>query len=51
MLQVQEVADGLAHLAESICDKCPMSETCGDIPMCGDIQLLKQAEELLKMHP
>ncbi|QDR81700.1 hypothetical protein [Sporomusa termitida] len=51
MLQIQAVTDGLAHLAESICARCPMRETCGNIPMCGDIQLLKQAEELLKMHP
>ncbi len=48
MLQNQEVAAGLTHLADSICSKCPMSETCGDLPVCGDIQLLKRAEELLK---
>ena len=48
MLQNQEEAAGLTHLANSICDQCPMSETCGDMPMCGDIQLLKKAEKLLK---
>ena len=47
MLQNQEVAMGLSHLAESICNQCPMSETCDELPVCGDIQLLKKAEELL----
>ena len=48
MLPNQEVAAGLTHLADSICSKCPMSETCGDLPMCGDVRLLKKAEDLLK---
>ncbi len=50
MLQVQTVVDGLARLAASICDKCLLNETCGGIPQCGDVQLLKQAEELLTLH-
>lgn len=47
MLQNQEIAAGLTHLADSICSKCPMSETCSDVPMCGDVRLLRQAEESL----
>lgn len=47
MLQNQEVAAGLSQLADSMCNQCPMSETCGDLPMCGDVQLLKKAEKLL----
>lgn len=48
MLQHEEVAAGLTRLADSICEKCLMSQTCKDVPMCGDVQLLKQAEALLK---
>ncbi|HWR40557.1 MAG TPA: hypothetical protein VN611_13745 [Patescibacteria group bacterium] len=48
MLQNQEVAAGLAHMAESICGKCQMSQACSGEPLCGDIQLLKRAEELLE---
>lgn len=48
MVENQEVANRLAHLADSLCAKCPMSETCGDAPMCGDVQLLKRAGEMLK---
>ncbi|SMC88300.1 hypothetical protein [Sporomusa malonica] len=47
MLQNQEVAVGLTHLADSLCEKCPMSEACGDAPVCGDVRLLKQAVALL----
>ena len=48
MLQNQVVTARLTLLADSICSKCPMSEACGEVPMCGDIQLLKEAEELLE---
>ena len=48
MLQNQEVVEGLAHLADSICEKCPMNESCEQVPMCGDIQLLKKAKKMLE---
>ena len=48
MLQNQETAAGLARMADSICGKCSMSQTCQEAPMCGDVQLLKQAEKLLQ---
>ncbi|WP_169717840.1 hypothetical protein SPSIL_040650 [Sporomusa silvacetica DSM 10669] len=46
MHQNQVVAARLTLLADSICSKCLMSEACEDIPMCGDIKLLKEAAEL-----
>ncbi|MBP2636690.1 MAG: hypothetical protein H6Q72_2597 [Firmicutes bacterium] len=47
MLQSSEVASGLEQLAESLCAKCLAGDSCGEFPICGDVQLLKQAVAIL----